>query len=154
LALCERSSRPMWFTRKKAILWGGAASMLMIGVVMAVTGSMRSGQKVQTGAVEASHPDLQDTGEGAIPVKTIRPKRNQQELVRCVSQPAFVIGFYRADLMARVAGPVKSVRKNIGDLVKDGEVLVELDVPDLVQEVAQKEALVRQAEQDARAAEA
>src|SRR5947207_1638840 len=56
--------------------------------------------------------------------------------------------------MAHAAGPVKFIQKNIGDPVKEGEVLVELDVPDLVQDLAQKETLVKQAEQDVRAAEA
>src|SRR5262249_59255346 len=55
---------------------------------------------------------------------------------------------------SHVAGAVKFIQKNIGDPVTEGEVLLELDVPELVQAVVQREALVRQAEQDARAAEA
>jgi RND family efflux transporter MFP subunit len=87
-------------------------------------------------------------------VKVIRPKRAQDGFARTVTQPAYVQGVFQAELMARVAGQVKSVAKNIGDSVKAGEVLVELDVPDLEQEVIHKVALVRQAEQDAKAAEA
>src|SRR5262249_44611292 len=63
-------------------------------------------------------------------------------------------GFFREEVMAAVAGPVKWSEENSGDPVKAGEVLVELDVPDLAAAVAQKDALVKQAEQDARAAEA
>src|SRR5262249_32608695 len=87
-------------------------------------------------------------------VKTIRPRLNPHGFVRSVIQPGYVRGFYRADLMSHVAGSVKFLQKNIGDPVTEGEVLLELDVPELVQGLGQREALVRQAEQDARAAEA
>ncbi len=87
-------------------------------------------------------------------VETIHPRRDPKGFVRSVTPPAYVEGLYTADLMARVPGVVKpSIQKNIGDTVTEGEVLVELDAPDLVQDLAQKTAAVRQAEQDAKAAE-
>jgi RND family efflux transporter MFP subunit len=91
--------------------------------------------------------------ETAIAVKSIHPRRSP-EFARTVTQPAYVRGFFRADLLAHVAGPVKFIEKDIGDPITKGEVLVTLDVPDLAEDVAQKEALVKQAEEDARAAQA
>jgi len=91
-------------------------------------------------------------GETAITVKTIQPKRNPRGFTRSVTQPAFVEGYFTADLMAHVAGTVKYIKKDIGDPIRAGEILVQLDVPDLVQDLAQKTAQVEQAKQDANAA--
>lgn len=94
-------------------------------------------------------------GETAAPVtlKAVRPKLNGQQLVNEVTQPAYVQAFYKADLMARVAGPVKKVYKDIGDTVAEGEALLDIDVPDLERELLQKDALVQLAEQEVRAAQ-
>src|SRR5262249_38533590 len=60
---------------------------------------------------------------------------------------------YQADLLARVAGQVKYVAKDIGEAVVHGELLVEIDVPDLDQEVAQKEAVLEQRIQEVKLAQ-
>src|SRR5262245_10754541 len=62
-----------------------------------------------------------------IAVQVIRPRVGRSGFKRSITQPAFVQGFYKADLMARVPGQVKWITKNIGDEVKEGEVLLELD---------------------------
>ncbi len=90
---------------------------------------------------------------GTVTVKTIHPKHHPS-LEVTVEQPAFVEAYYRADLQARVAGPVKSIEKDIGDRVAAGEPLIEIDVPDLVQELAQKQAVVEQKKCDLQVAEA
>lgn len=87
-------------------------------------------------------------------VKVVQPKLNGSELVRSVTQPAYVQPFYRANLMTRVAGIVKAVHKNIGDPIKRDEVLIEIDVPDLVQDLQHKKAMVRLASEEKVAAEA
>lgn len=89
----------------------------------------------------------------AITVKVIRPKF-QKTFSRTVSGPAYVEAFFKADLFAHVAGPVKYIEKNIGDRVVEDELLVEIDVPDVAQELLQKEAFVKQAEAAEEAAEA
>lgn len=91
--------------------------------------------------------------EAEVNVKTIRPRRDPN-FVRSIREPAYVEEFLRADLYSNVAGVVKYIEKNIGDPVTKGEVLVELDVPDRIQEVAQKEALVKQARAELLAARA
>lgn len=145
----------MMWTHRRIALWSGLGLFLAIALLGVAIIAARSAQQAEghSSPVTAADQDAEPAVR-PISVVTIRPKLNERELVRSVTQPAYVRGFYRADLMAHVAGSVKAVHKNIGDAVAEGEVLVELDVPDLVQEVAQKEALIRQAEQDARAAEA
>jgi multidrug resistance efflux pump len=91
-------------------------------------------------------PNLEQERGGeddAVSVKTIHPKRDP-EFSATVEQPANVEAYYQADLMARLAGPVKSITHDIGDIVKAGEVLVQVDVPDLAEDVLQKETLIRQ----------
>jgi multidrug efflux pump subunit AcrA (membrane-fusion protein) len=89
--------------------------------------------------------------EGTV-VKTFHPRRVPL-FVREIKRPAKVEFFFKADLMAQVAGPVKFIKKDVGDPVAKGEVLVQIDVPELVQEVAQKDALIRQAEAEAEVAQ-
>jgi multidrug efflux pump subunit AcrA (membrane-fusion protein) len=97
----------------------------------------------------ASHPDGSSAEEEMEPsepvpvVRTIRPRKNLPFIIEA-QQPADVEPFYRADMMALVAGFVKRVPKGINDHVRKGELLVEVDVPDRVQDVLEKEAVVRQ----------
>ena len=55
---------------------------------------------------------------------------------------------------AKVSGYVRSLAVDIGDKVKKGQVLAELDVPEVEAELQQKRALVEQAEADRKQAEA
>jgi multidrug resistance efflux pump len=85
--------------------------------------------------------------ENAIPVSAIRPRRDPAFRITD-EEPAYVEAYYRADLQAQVAGPVKWIQKSIGDSVKQGELLAEIDVPDRIQEVQQKQALVERSKMD------
>jgi HlyD family secretion protein len=85
--------------------------------------------------------------KGAITVKAINPK-NDPKYVLSVQELATVEAFNKADLRSRVAGQVKQVHKGLGDRVVRGEVLVELDVPDLEQAVKQKESVIAQRRQE------
>ena len=114
-------------------------------------GSAASGEPADPAGSPA--PEQSTSGQNVIAVRTVHPKRSPEGFARSVTQPAYVDGYYTADLMARVPGDVKSIQKNIGDTVKAGELLVELDAPDLVQELAQKRAAVLDADQDYKAAQ-
>src|SRR4029078_11103489 len=48
----------------------------------------------------------------------------------------------------RAAGPVKYLVKDIGDAIRQGELLMEIDVPDRVRDAALKATMVEQAEAD------
>src|SRR6516165_5186707 len=54
--------------------------------------------------------------------------------------PASVEAFDVADQFAKVAGYVSDVKADIGDHVKQGQVLATIDVPELVQELAEAKA--------------
>ncbi|MCZ2343029.1 MAG: efflux RND transporter periplasmic adaptor subunit [Bacteroidales bacterium] len=76
-------------------------------------------------------------------VQVIRPKLDTSIGIR-LEQLAEVEPYYQADLRARVSGIVKSVYKDIGDRVHQGELLLVIDVPELDREVAQKAAVITQ----------
>jgi RND family efflux transporter MFP subunit len=67
-------------------------------------------------------------------------------LRRTVQQPGSVQGFEQTPIYAKVPGYVQKWNVDRGDLVKKGDVLAELWVPELAVDVRQKEALAAQAE--------
>jgi multidrug efflux pump subunit AcrA (membrane-fusion protein) len=124
--------------RKKAF-WGiGLGTLLVLGVVALLA--------VPPGPSEASSPEGgggdEESPAEVRQVDTVRPKRH--DLTIEVQEPADVKAYYRADLEAQVAGVVKRVPKAIGDRVLKGETLIEIEAPDRVQAVIEKEAVIAQ----------
>lgn len=85
-------------------------------------------------------------------VKAVKPKAERGCEIQ-LERMATVEPYYRADLRARASGIVKAVHYDIGDAVKRGDVLIEIDVPESDQEVAQKAALIVQREQELKVSE-
>jgi RND family efflux transporter MFP subunit len=63
-------------------------------------------------------------------------------IVRTVGQPGFVNAYEQTALFAKFAGYVHRWHVDIGDRVRKGDVLVELTVPELVEDHRQKQAQV------------
>jgi membrane fusion protein, multidrug efflux system len=76
------------------------------------------------------------------PVQTIHPKRG--EIVRRITLPGNVMAYQEATLYAKVAGYLKTIGVDKGDTVKEGDLLAEIEAPemlaDLVKEKAESEA--------------
>jgi multidrug efflux pump subunit AcrA (membrane-fusion protein) len=85
-------------------------------------------------------------------VKTIRPKQDTSLQV-AVHNLATVEPYFQANLRTRVSGIVHAVYKDIGDRVEKGELLIDIDVPDLEYEVAQKDGVIHQREKELLVAE-
>ncbi len=68
------------------------------------------------------------------PVSAVHPKRGN--ITRWLVRPAEVRPLQQATLFAKVGGYVKSISVDIGDKVKAGTVLAELEVPELVADSA------------------
>ncbi len=77
-------------------------------------------------------------------VETVRPSR--QTVRRTVEEPGQVEAFEVTSVYANVVGYVRSWSVNIGSKIKKGQVMAELDVPEVEAEAEQKRALVKQAE--------
>src|SRR4051812_14408392 len=100
----------------------------------------------QTGDDEDA-PESEDVAT----VKIVKPRRDKAFTIS-VHQYASVEAYYEADLRARASGVIKYIPKDVGAPVTQGELLVEIDVPDLRQEVFQKDAVVAQRRQELRMA--
>jgi RND family efflux transporter MFP subunit len=87
----------------------------------------------------------------ADPIPVGSPEK--RSLTRMVEQPGHIEPFAQTPLLVRISGYVKTVQADIGDRVKAGQVLAELDVPELVEELNQKVALVAQAKSEITQAE-
>lgn len=86
-------------------------------------------------------------------VKVVKPKKATSVPIS-IDQMATVEPYYRADLRARASGIVRRVHRDIGDRVKMGDVLIEIDVPESEQEVARAEAMILQRQQELRVSQA
>jgi multidrug resistance efflux pump len=99
-----------------------------------------------------SNFDEESAGDTVASAQTIRPKRDPS-LAVTVNGLAAVEAFYQTDLRARASGLVKFVGKDIGDPVTAGELLLELEVPDLEQELTHRDSIIGQRRQEVRVAE-
>ncbi|MBA4187316.1 MAG: hypothetical protein C0467_04775 [Planctomycetaceae bacterium] len=130
-------------------------------LVVITLGGIAAGAGVLTGflpnPIVAGDPKADGLNEprdtGPLQVKVVQPKRNPDFRIT-IRRVAVIEPYYQAGLRARVSGVVRSVTKDIGDSVRAGEVLVDIDVPDLKQAVEQKEAIILQREKELAAARA
>ncbi len=88
-------------------------------------------------------PQSAADGPRALVVTTVRPA--PRPITRVIEQPAALEAFEETPLIARLPGYVAKMNADIGKRVKEGDVLAELSVPDLVEEHKEQEALVKQA---------
>jgi RND family efflux transporter MFP subunit len=85
-------------------------------------------------------------------VAVIQPQR--KTITRTIEQPGTIEAFEQTPLHAKIPGFVKEVRVDISDIVKANDVLAELSVPEMDEELKQKEALTAQARAEIQQAEA
>jgi HlyD family secretion protein len=123
--------------RKKRVIW--TALVLLVGVCAAAASLV--------GHPFSTHVGNTKSAGGAdnhnLAVKTIRPKRDDSFQVT-TRQLATVEPYFHAKLFARASGTVAVVAKGINQRVQRGEVLIEIDVPELAKDVSIKEAVVDQ----------
>jgi RND family efflux transporter MFP subunit len=77
---------------------------------------------------------------------TISPPKKMR---RIIEQPASIEPYEETPLVAQLSGYVKPVKTDIGQEVKAGAVLAEISVPQMLEELNQKSAFVKQTEAEA-----
>jgi RND family efflux transporter MFP subunit len=82
----------------------------------------------------------------AMSVQTIRPKRG--EIVRKVRLPGNVVAYQEATLYAKVAGYLKTINVDKGDSVKEGELLAEIEAPEMLADLVKAKAEAEAAQLD------
>jgi RND family efflux transporter MFP subunit len=72
----------------------------------------------------------------SISVQTVLPKRG--EIARTVTLPSFrILAYQEATLYAKVSGYLKTLSVDKGDAVKEGQLLAEIELPELLADQAQ-----------------
>lgn len=84
----------------------------------------------------------------AVEVKAIRPARG--DIIRYVTLPGSIRAHQQATLYAKVPGYLKSIAVDKGDQVKAGEALGEIEVPELLADLAKYKAELHVAEIEAK----
>lgn len=140
---------------RKKWRWGWVAVLaLLVATGVGVIGGVIAGVIPSPFEHPTRHAQAAHAGSSGVPTaKVIRPKAAASVPIT-VDQLAVVEPYYRADLRARASGLVKAVHHDIGDTVAKGQVLVEIDVPELVQDVGRAEAAVVQREKELKVSEA
>jgi len=111
-----------------------AASLTMI-----VSGCQQSSAESDKKASETS-----SSAEPPARVSVVKPQRKNLE--RRSDQPGEIMPLEETPIYAKIAGYVQSVNVDIGDRIKKEQPLVILSVPEVMEELRQKDALVVQAD--------
>ena len=77
-------------------------------------------------------------------ITVIHPEK--RDIRMTVVQPGTIQAFEVAPIFSRIAGYVENYKYNIGDRVKRGDVLLDMWIPDLVEQLGQKSAAVKRAQ--------
>ncbi len=95
----------------------------------------------------------QDTaGEGALE-RVVADHPQRTTLTLSTTQPGRIAAFEETPLYAKIAGFVDNVLVDIGDVVQKDQPLAKLSIPEMVDDLEQKEALVAQAEAEVKQAD-
>ncbi|MGI9114975.1 MAG: hypothetical protein DLM52_05165 [Chthoniobacterales bacterium] len=80
----------------------------------------------------------ENAGSRPTPVQTVHPKRG--EIVRRVTLPGNVMAEQQAMLYAKVAGYLKTIKVDKGDTVKEGDLLAEIEAPEMLADLVKARA--------------
>src|SRR5262249_29952951 len=126
------SSRASGLSRVVSWLGNGVATVVL--VVAAGCG--------QTANDPAKNANPPAAGTASSTVAIVKPVPKAIHL--SVRQPGSLQAFEQTPIFAKIAGYVRKWNVDIGDHVKQDDVLAELYVPELVEELKQKEEIVKQ----------
>ncbi|MDB6037976.1 MAG: Efflux transporter, family, subunit [Verrucomicrobiales bacterium] len=115
-----------------------AALIILIGLVIIVTTSRHS-------KVAASTASLQTVPTTSVSRDTIWRKRNIQSEFR---------PYQEVDLHAKVSGYVQTINVDVGDRVKEGDLIATLEIPELVADLEHAEAVSRRSQEEVKRAQA
>ncbi|HEY6387938.1 MAG TPA: efflux RND transporter periplasmic adaptor subunit [Candidatus Acidoferrum sp.] len=100
---------------------------------------------------EADAPGSAGGESTSVPAAVVRAER------RTISNTLTISGefkpFQEVDVHAKVAGYIKKIYVDVGDHVKDGQTLAELEVPELAAQLSGTDAAVRKSKEEIRRAE-
>jgi RND family efflux transporter MFP subunit len=125
---------------------GAAGAVVAVGLGVIVVTGITARQKGDAHLREW-------TDAQAVPTVAVAPP-DAKLLVTTINLPGRLEAYYRAPIFARVSGYVKSWTVDIGAKVRSGDVLAEIEAPDLDQQLLQARADLLNAQAAARLSEA
>ena len=127
----DNSQQPAEVTRRKRRIWLRLLGLLALAggaVYVAVTG---------IASRQASFAKLRETAVArAVPAVNAAPPSTQGNIIS-LDLPGRLQAYARAELFARVNGYISNWKADIGAVVKAGDVLAEIEAPDLDQQLLQ-----------------
>ena len=121
-------------------IWPSIASAVMLAIAAGQTSCSHSGRAQESA-----------TGESSLVVvpagRVARSSIVSRTLLTAEFQP-----FQEVDVMAKVAGYVRTIRVDLGDRVREGQLLAELEIPEMTDEISKAAAIVEQGGAEAGAA--
>jgi RND family efflux transporter MFP subunit len=123
--------------------WGGW--LLALGAFVMLSGGLAFGAS----RYYAQHREVMATAEQrrdfvpTVRVAMVRPSNG----ITLVTLPATTLAFAAANLYARASGYIDKRNVDIGDRVKDGQLLVQISAPELDHQISQNEATLVQLKQ-------
>lgn len=109
-----------------------------------VLGLLLSGAALRLAANQRHDQQLQQTTTEALQRNVIVAHPRVGDSARKLTLPATLRGYTETQIFARTNGYLKKWHKTIGDSVKQGDLLAEIDVPELEHELAQGRATLAQ----------
>lgn len=97
--------------------------------------------------------EKQGIEKGAVVQQVVASIPQRKTLTLTTTQPGRIEAFEETPLYAKTAGYVAEVLVDIGDVVQKDQTLIKLSIPELVDDVEQKEALIAQAEAEVKQAQ-
>src|SRR5690349_15520790 len=116
---------------------------ITLGVAAVLSGCSRDASKTAAAA-----SDSKEATAVAV-TKIIRADLSRDLVIAADFRP-----FQEVDVHAKVSGYVKAINVDVGDRVKEGQLLATLEIPELQAEVSESEAGVRRSEEEIKRAEA
>ena len=107
--------RRRWVTMNRSRAMTTTAAILLAGAAL----------------LAGCHHEDAEAPAAAPQVVVIRPQRG--EAIRSITLPGDAVGYYQSALYAKVTGYLKDIQVDKGDPVKKGEVLANIEVPELRQ---------------------
>jgi RND family efflux transporter MFP subunit len=120
--------------RHKLLVLGAAAVCLVVAIMVA--------KRVRAGVPSgASEP------RGDIPYAAVAPVK-RETIANSLSIAGQFIPYQNVELHAKVAGYIRNINVDIGDHVRQGQVLAVLEIPELVAQVAEAKAAMHHSEEE------
>lgn len=126
--------------------WSARGVPALLALALLSAAGCRHADRGETAAEKARNEKGSTAG-----IRVIHAER--RDIRMTVVQPGTLQAFEVTPIYSRIAGYVQKYRYNIGDRVKQGDVLIEMWIPDIVEQHAQAAAEVKRAEVQIRVAE-